>query len=489
MDTSTVNVRLDEPSEFNLTLALVEVLRRIKGVLIFALIFALVLGLLKWRISLKDRQELLDEQAQIAQEGDSGGDLSPEELETRRIERETYRAQKASYESQITAAQTQIAQKEADKEKSVLLSVDLNDFRQRGGLWYIDTHYQIRTDIVQQDPNPTGSVVAAYQSLLSSGEFYTYVDQQMTEKVDAQYLAELIDIVTDPASATLSVSVFGNSEQMAREIYTAAKAYLTSHSAQIKSSVHSHDLALVNEWDGSVTGEQAERVREAQSAYNSEVAELRAMVSDLQSKLLTLKVPTSLQTTVIENSILSDTEIAINAAIFGLIGLLLGVVLAAIVIIFRFVKRDAALDEGEIARRNGLFVLASVRRFGGEGRWQRMLSRMCGDERRAASVEAAAPLAKANLISALETLGRPGEKVLLVGCADGLGELAKLLDTDGAVAAGGDVMRDSTAADTLRGYDNVVLAERKEDVSYRQLNLEIDQLLLLKKNVLGLIAL
>ena len=489
METATVYTRRDEPGEFNLKLALVEVLRNIKKVLIFALVFAVVLGFAKWRGDIHDRAELLEEQEQIARE-DSGTSLSPEELESRRIERETYRLQKAAYEEQISAAQAQITQMESQKGGSVLLSAEPELFRQRGGLWYVDTHYQIRADTVMQEPNPVNSVVSAYGSLLTSGEFYEYVAQHMTDSLGIQSLVELIDVAANADSSMLRVSVFGNSEQMANDIYTAAKTYLTLHSSEIKVNVHTHDLTLVDEWEGSVTGEQAELIRVAQDSYNSELASLRASVSELQAKLLTLKVPSSLQTLVIETALKSNSEIAINAVIFGLLGMLVGAVLAAVIVIFIFVKRDAALDESEIQQRCGVLVLSSLRRFSGTSLWQQRLSRLCGDEKRAETMEDVAALARVNLCSALEAAGRAGEKVLLIG-QDEVNDLVRLIGRESGVdvVAGGNVLLDATAAEAMRSIDNVALVERKEGISYREINTELDRLAFLKKNVVGMIAL
>lgn len=501
METANVYTRRDEPGEFNLKLALVEVLRNIKKVLIFALVFAVVLGFAKWRGDLSDRDKLLREQEVIAQEG-FDSNLSPEELETQRIERETYRAQKASYEAQISAAQAQITQMEAQKGGSVLLSAELDDFRQRGGIWFVDTHYQIHTDTVVQESDFVSSILSAYETLLSSGEFYDYVGQHMTEAISNQYLSELITITRSSANvsavqgttghgaATISVSVFGSSDQMAGEIYGAAKAYLTSHSAQVARTVHAHDLTLVDEWEGSVAGEQADLIRTAQDSYNGELAALRATVSDLQAKLLTLKVPSSMQAVAIERALKSDSEIAVNAVIFGLLGMLVGAVLAAVIVIIAFVKRDAALDESEIQQRCGVLVLSSLRRFSGTSSWQQSLSRLCGDEKRAETLEEVAALARVNLCSALEAAGRAGEKVLLIGQNE-VNDLARLIGRESSVdiVAGGNVMLDATAAEAMRSIDNVALVERKEGISYREINTELDRLAFLKKNVVGMIAL
>ena len=118
-----------------------------------------------------------------------------------------------------------------------------------------------------------------------------------------------------------------------------------------------------------------------------------------------------------------------------------------------------------------------------------MLAKLSGDEKRVDGVEEAALLATVNVKSLLQARDCDDKEVLLIGHnINALVELSCLMY--GVIAvAGGDIMVDRHAVEMLDDYDNVIIAEEKEGISYGEIGREYEKLQLLNKNVIGIIAL
>lgn len=513
MDNLRENSWRDDESEIDLIQLLVELLKNIRPILICACICAAVfLGgrLLLSVLGSNTAEEASGEEAISLDRYGVGGmigvtgweeseAIDPETGEPKsqarlkyEREMELYQLKLASYQEQFAKTLDLISRNEVRRRDSVLLNLDPQSFFQKDGVWYVDTHYQVSPGMSLQNTNPINSVMSAYQTLLNSGDFYYYVQEHISDPIDVRYIGELLPVSTNSGTAMLTVTAVGSTEKMANELFEAAKGYLESHKPQISGVVSDYDITLVEEWSydaanpgSSSSGSRAymNSIISEQDSFNDQLSELQNTALDLQSKLLQLEEPKPASG---EGGTLS------GALKFGVIGGVIGVVLAAIYFVIRFVAKDAALSEDELRRRYGVFVLASVKRFPGEGKWQKMLAKLCGDEKRSVDIEETAGLAQANITSILEADGQERGKVLLVGKDTvALSEVESLTTCkeNGGIVVGGDIMTDKGAVEMLREYENVVLVERKEETSYREIGRELEKLALLNKNVVGLIAL
>lgn len=490
-------------TEIDLIQLLVELLRKIKPVILCALICGVLFG--GWK-AFDGMRDMKRQQAQPASATDAAErtETDPDEAAMRQYEKsvELYEAQKTAYQAQLDRTLEEIAAKEEYRRNSVLLNIDPQNLYQKTAVWYVDTHYQINPGAVMQDPNPLNDIMSAYDALLASGEFYGYVQKQISETIDARYIGELIFTSTDSGSALLQVTVLGSSEQMAKELLAATKQYIELNYSKISVAVGNYDIAIVQDVDignGAGTKDSMDAVIGAQTAYNSQMTALQNTVTDLNIKILSLVEPEEPKAKPEEkaedsNAIapLSSSAVIRSGAKRGIIGLLLGAVLAGLYIAISFIAKDPAVSEDELRKRYGVFVLASVKRFPGKGAWQKMLAKLSGDTKRSTDMEEAVGLAQANVISILEASGQKEGKVLLVGMDTvALSEVERLTTgkQSGCITAGGDIMTDKNAVEMLRGYENVVLVERKGALSYREIGRELEKLALLNKNVVGMIAL
>lgn len=490
-------------TELDLVQLFVELLKSIKAILICAVICALLLG--GWKFSdgyraIKRQQAELAAKESVTETVKTGGELDETAPRQHETNLEIYNAQAAAYQQQLDRATEEIARKEEYRRGSVLLNMNPQDFYQRTAVWYVDTHYQINTGAVMQNPNPLNNIISTYGTLLTSSEFYSYVQEHITEKIDARYIGELLLVKTDSGSALIQVIALGSTEQMANELCDAAKQYLELNYSQISGVVGNYDITLVENsgaggsGDGSGTKEAMDAIIDAQVSYDTQLNALLKTVSDTQLKLSQLAEPGGVNSSANPDTtpIISMTTVKKAGIKNAVIGCLLGIVLAVIYIVIRFIAKDAALSEDELRRCYGVFILSSVKRFPGKGMWRRMLSKLSGDAKRSDTVEEAAGLAQANIVSILEADGQKNGKVLLVGKdTTALSEVERLVSdkNSDSIKAGGDIMTDKNAVETLRKYENVVVVERKEETSYREIGRELEKLSLLNKNVIGLIAL
>lgn len=497
----------DTESEIDLIQLLVELLRNIKPIIICAVICGVLLGGLKLGKDYYDgyraKNAPVEEDTSLgkygvggmvgvnrAEEAENGEYKTKEEREYEQ-KLETYNLAVASYQDQLAKVLKLVSRNEEYKQNSVLLNMDPNNFYQKDAVWYVDTHYQVNPGLSMQDINPITSIMSAYATLLSSEDFYNYVQKNISDSIDALYIRELIFTSTNADTSFIRLTALGATEQMADEIFSASVKYLESHKPQINNAVSRYDVTLIEEWgygsydpeasESIIGGGYADYIKNKQDNFNDTLTELQTSVVEIQQKILKLEEPKNPGSRSYVKTFIKN----------GVIGGVLGIVLAMIYYVIRFIAKDAALSEDELRRRYGVFVLSSVKRFPGKGKWQRMLSGMCGDAKRSESVEEAVGLARANIASLLEANGQKDGNVLLVGKdTAALSEVERLTaGKQGDITAGGDIMTDKAAVETLRSYENVVVVERKEETSYREIGRELEKLSLLNKNVVGLIAL
>ena len=90
--------------------------------------------------------------------------------------------------------------------------------------FYIKTGYQILPGNIYQEPNPANSILAAYNTLIISGDLFHGIEKMVSAEVtDMAYLKELITVTTSEDVSLLSLKVKGaemaENEKILREKY------------------------------------------------------------------------------------------------------------------------------------------------------------------------------------------------------------------------------------------------------------------------------
>ena len=469
-----------EDVEIDLFQIVLHLLEHIKPILICALLSAVILGGTKFVSGLRGTENIGSEKT----EGEEEALLEYEKALA------LYELQMESYNKQLQAAYDSLAQYEEYRDNSILLNIDPKNYCQKEFVWFVNA-----------EEERTGAVLNAYAAVFA-WDYYYYVQKHISERHEVLYLSELIGISYVAETSMLSLTISSPTEALLEEISDATKSYLEEIWPQVTETIGGYEIALLVERQYVCTDlYDSSAVVRARNDVDQKIFALRNTILDLQTNISALTEPElsfseGPDGETAESSLSSKGSYK-DAVKYALIGLFLGAFLSAGWLTVRFVMSDVVLSEDEIQRRFGVYILASVRRFNGRGLWQHLLSKLSGDANRAVTPEAAAALACANLESMMEAEGRRGENVLLVGGdRDALSEAERLVgerknstETPYAISVGGNVLVDQTALEQLQNYDNVVLVVRKGSTQNRELGKELEKLLMLQKNIVGLIAL
>lgn len=462
-----------------------------------------------------------------------------------------YNLQMDTYKGQMDAVQANIDMQEERGKNSVLLNMDPFHFAEYHAVWFVDSNYKPNYSTYYyyyDQPDQMNPILYAYNNKLAGEDFLKFIQDRMTEKLDLRYIQELIVVNIDGGARTLKITVFGNSTQQAEEIFEAALEYIPICHEQIGGQIREHELMLVDEsrhpleeagedgqggFDNAVALTQI--VLNAQTEYKTLLTNYGNQLIDWQNKAAAIVRPTKSaepiapkepvlaeepkmpQTPALPNepSYPSEPELPeepeepeltmmnpkSEAIKYSIIGMLLGIVLCGLWVTVRFISKDDALDEKAVSSRYGISVLASLKRFQGQGIVQRISTILSNDSERVGTMEEIGALAFANIMSLLKPENGKETEILLVGSnAENIAEVAGQLEREGKDAApdskdaagfrfvcGGDIMMEKEAVAKLQNYEHVLIVESKEGTSYRQIAREIGKLRALKKQLVGAI--
>lgn len=478
------NRTYSDEREVDLLALLVEVLSKIKTVLIFAIIFAVLLCGLSVFKGLRARMAV---NAQIAR--GEGTVISEDARLQYESEVKSYEDRIDGYEDDIKSIEADIKDAEDEAKESYILSTEINDYFKESIIYYVDVHYTFNVNPVGQAMNPAGSIIQAYRTLTLNDAFYTRVKTALGEGVELRDVKNLIQLDTDEGRGFLQLTVCAKTKADADKLYKLAKDSVESNYNKVNSTIAAHDLKVVETFG--ITGEgmkgATNNVIAVWDSYNANINEYNDSIDGIRNSMKDLKEPEKPEGT--EVSRVSLTAVAKSAIKKGVLGAFVGAFLVALYLAVMFIIKDNALSEDEIIRRYGLNVLASLKRFSGNGRWNKFLSKISGDDRRVDSVEDVAKLAAINAESILTAAGNINKEVLLVGHDNEMLDRLSNLMTGVKAVSGGNIMVDIDAVSKLGEFENVVIAEAKDTVSYTEIGREYDKLKVLNKNVVGVIAL
>ena len=473
----------DEAKTVDMTVLLVEVLRRIGFIILWAIIFAILIGGVS---TFRGYRSLENARNKVAE----GTNLEVSAEARRQYEEElkSYEQQYASYQAQLDKIKDAINSKAESEKDSFILSTRPEEYYKETIIYYIDAHYTVNSNANDQSQNTVNSIMQAYHVLILNDAFFTYLSSNVSEEIDLDDLKKLVQLDIDVDSALMQLTVCSKTRYQTNEILKVSRAYLEDSYDKISAAIGDYEIKVVEILGASGAGIHGatDSVNEAWDIYLAELSASEEAIRERIAELIRPKEPQPEET--VDQNDVSMRALAKNSVKRAILGAFLGVFLSYMYIMIRFIVNDYALSEDEIRRRFGLTVLSSTKRFPKPGAWNRLLSKLSGDEKRSAGVEEAALLAVVNINSILHNNEEEGSDVLLIGHNNNaLLELSCSMYGVMAVA-GGNILVDRHAVEMLDDYDNVVIAEPKESTSYDEIGLEYERLKLLGKNVVGIVA-
>lgn len=444
--------------------------------------------------------------------------------------RENYQRELAAFEATGETLQREIenleetrVQREEYNEKSILMGI--NPFREFNASLqlYVATDYQIVPELTYQNPDLSNRILRSYVTYMVNGDMYQYIISNMAQPVELRYLKEVLSISADYDNRMVTLSVRGADAASCEEILNYALEGVTAKQSEITAAIGEHELNAVNQAVYETVNLELDEWQKGNQQY---MLDLSIRLQEKAEALAEWQVTPEPQAEYGLGRIVKDS---IKRMILGFI---IGAVLAAAFIAFRYIMSDRLQDAKDLKNRFGLRVIAQLPKVHGKRVWvgfDRMFAKMGGLALKEADAQTLAKVAAQSVRAELaaremETgeAGGSGERTAMggnnvaaepgrqdkaaehVARRDGAVKLAftgnltpeemdRLLSTmewdkGCSVQSVPDILGDPAAVPAVMGADYVVLVERQERSTYTQIERELEQLAAWKKKVLGFIV-
>lgn len=392
-----------------------------------------------------------------------------ENLEETRVERETYNA------------------------SSVLMKI--NPFREFNASLqlYVATDYQIVPDMVYQNPDLSSRILRSYITYMVDGDMYQYIINHMAQPLELRYLKEVLTVSADYDNRMVTLSVRNVDAQSCDEILMYALEGITAKQPEIVAAIGEHDLNAVN-----------------QSVYESVNLELDDWQKANQQYMLDLNIRMQEKAEAYAEWEISPeprkeytTErIVKNSIKMMILGFIIGAVLAAVYIAFRYIMSDKLQDARDLKNRFGLRVIAQLPKVHGKRVWvgfDRMFAKMGGlplkESDAGELAKVAAQSVSAEITARVKEEAAAGKNPVKLAFTGNVGqeEIEKLLSSmqwkgGYSVSCVPSILSNPSAVPAVMDADYVVLVEGQEKSTYTQIERELEQLTAWKKQVLGFIV-
>ena len=458
--------------EIDLKDLMFAVLHKWKGILLLAVIFAVLLGGMKGLSAYKTQTD--------------AGHIK-EVQETYENDLKFYESSKDSYDREIENLVDNITKQEEYLENSILMNISPYDVCEAGADLFIKTDYQIMPGMVYQNADYTDTILQAYQSLLCSNSVLDDVAEKVG--VDIQYLQELITVQrgnmvldgTDFGKFTnlITVKVRHSEKKKAQEILDALLEKVEMIQGQINNSIGEHTVTVVN--DGMSFFVDL-KLSEQQQTEKDRLTTLRNSLDTKEKEAKELKEPTAPASSVM--------AVAKSGVKYGVLGGVLGGFMSVFFVCVAFLMSDKVYAAKEIRSKFRIKVLGVLtagdkKKAGAIDAW---LNRLEG---RGSGVEATREY---ELIAAnIENLAGDITTILVTGTVeadkinrvcDGLAENLKNI----RIIVGDNLLRSAETLKKLPECEGVVLVEQSGKSVCGTIGQEIEAIHDLNKTVVGCIV-
>lgn len=480
----SVNAQTTYEQEVDLKDLIFAILYKWKIIIITAIIFAILLGGAKGVLTYKNQSD----PASIAEMEKS----YQEELAQ-------YEAEQASYEREIENISDNITRQQEYMEDSVLMNLSPYDVCEARGDLFIKTDYEIMPGMAYQNVNYTDSILQAYQYIITSGSFLKNVNP--SSEIDTHYLQELISVErgrlnTPPSNGEetgstlinvgvssltnlLSIHVKHTNQEDAEKILNAILDQLDSLHQQIAKDIGEHTVSVLNTSFSRIV-DLSLSDRQNQELLRLET--LRTSLTDKKTALQELSKPSAVSS--------SNSAFLKSALKYGVLGGVLGGFLIVFFICVCFLLSDKLYSPKDLRNRFGAKILGTlpISDKSKKGMIDLWLNRLEGRSN-GNSVENEYEVITANIQNYTDNI-----KTLLVsGCAasESIVQVADYLKANlpnVQVITGGNILQNVNAIQKLSECDSVVLVEQCNCSSYHSIELELEKVYDLKKEVIGFVV-
>lgn len=210
-----------------------------------------------------------------------------------------YEARIADYEKDILTLENDIEKQEyyllyqeEQNENSLYMEIDPYDVKSYEAYIRVDSGYQIIPNATYQDINPTQEILNTYIMLVNNTAFYEEMIKDLKLDTEVRYLTEVISVGTYNSNS-LTIKVIGKDaltvEKIAKYI---SDEILKSHD-KVQDSVSKHDISLYNEKsysaiDVNIYTKQQDNLKKVVN-YNAQIRDLEMSILNLRTAIRDLE--------------------------------------------------------------------------------------------------------------------------------------------------------------------------------------------------------
>ena len=398
-----------------------------------------------------------------------------------REDMDVYEKNKASYEREIENLKTDISNQEEYLEKSIWINMSPYDVCEARADLYVSTDYEIMPGMVYQNVDYTDTILQAYQAVLSSSAVMERIAKDVG--TESRYLKELVSVTTGTVSGRLNrmltINVKHTSKENAKKVLDELLDCVYDTQPKIKAGIGEHTISSVNNGISSMVNLE---LADTQRSERQRLTTLNESLADKQKQLEDLIVPKKEDST---------KKATIKSGVkYGVIGGVLGAFMVAFFVCVVFVMSDKVYSAKELKCRYRVKILGAMPKKTAKkvcriDAWLNKLEgRACGTDEKVEYGLIAANIR--NYAAGMNTLlltGAAGDEIVKEAAAKLEAELPEF-----KVICGGSMLRYADTLGKLPECDGVVLIEQCSDSGYSEVELEIEKIRDLKKDVIGCVV-
>ncbi len=475
----SINTQNNYEQEVNLKDLLFVILHKWRIILVVSILLAILMGGAKGFLTYRSQND---------------PDAITQREEAYQLDLAQYENGLSSYEREIQNISDNIVNQQDYMEHSVLMNISPYNLYEAKVNLFVKTDYEIMPGMVYQNVDYTDSILQAYQYLITSASFLSEINP--SKNLDIRYLQELIavergqldsqmplqaEMQVNSRSLTnlLTVRVRHQDQKKAEQLLNAILDKMDSLQRQIAKDIGEHSVTVLNTSCGNIVDMD---LAKAQNEEEVRLTDLRNSLTDRETARNELSLPAAPS---------SSNLIALKSAVkYGILGGVLGGFMIVFLICVYFLMSDKLYSPKELRVRFGTKLLGTLPGTKNQKKnfidlWLDRLEGRTVFE----SADSQYPLIAANIKNYAGEI----ETLLIAGCAtsETVIQVADQLREhlpDMQIIPGGNILQNVNAIQKLSDCEGVVLVEQCNVSSYQSVELELEKICDLKKEMIGFVV-
>lgn len=466
MEQQYTNQMYYDEDEIDLKQLIIAVLRKWRGIILCALIFAVLVGAYK---GITDFMKLNDAEYMAEQE------------ETVGEAKEQYETQKELYQTQLKSLEKEVETRNTYRDRSIYMNIDpYNEYRETV-TYFVETDYQIMPGMDYQNINRATSILNAYVRQVQDFSIFGKAVNMVSDKCSVTDLRELVQVQQDNGNFMFTVTIVGPDEEIPSALMDTVRDTVNDSTEEIRKTIGEHKIREVTFTSGYCvdTG-----LANTKASFEDNITKLHDAIAKKQKALEDLKKPSG--------EVLSKKGIIKQAVKFAIFGCLGGGFFAVLWACAAFLMGDRLPDEEKLKDNYGVQCIGGYRverkrrAFSFVDRWIDLLE---GIRKLEFNEDRAYQLAAARIDSS----AREGMGVILVGTIpkDKLetvyNNIARHTKQEGYIfAEGGNLFEDPDVIRKLNCADAVVFVEDRNKTRCSEFRKAWELVKEQKKSIIGI---